>query len=95
MNLDTEKSTETLQKRYNIPIRELKDIYEIAEIQRESSKEVTPKIAEDADLLDMAIHYVELLGVRNYSVFGIKKEVATRNKILKFRDWLKTLESNK
>ncbi len=37
MNLDIEKLTEKLQKRYNIPLRELKDIYETSETQTAES----------------------------------------------------------
>ena len=51
---------------------------------------VKPEIA--VEYLEQAIHYVELLGVRGYSAIDSSKaEMKVRNKILKFRDYLKTL----
>ena len=49
MNLDTEKLTGLLQKRYNIPLRELNHIYELSEAQTakggQAEVRVIPKIA--------------------------------------------------
>lgn len=40
MNLDVEKLTEKLQKYYNIPLRELRDIYEMSEAQTAEDDQV-------------------------------------------------------
>ena len=54
---------------------------------------VKPEIAED--YLEQAIHYVELLGVRGYSAIDSSRaEMKVRDKILKFRDYLKTLSDS-
>lgn len=50
MNLDTEKLTGLLQKRYNIPLKELNHIYELSEAQTAKGGQaevlVMPKIAD-------------------------------------------------
>jgi len=82
MNLDTEKLTELLQKRYNIPLKELNHIYELSEAQTDkggqAEVQVMPKIAE----IDFGIN--ELENIKDYlddnDIYFVNQRIAELEK---------------